>query len=297
MPNDNVQKFETLCEDALFLQGMADTGDQVDDINFLMESLQLRELHGFPVDITGGLVEVKAINENLDEVSAFVLSEDSVAGEYQGMSWRSEIINFPDGTSEACWRICHSIGSSPSSFVDEDGDKVVRTPITNVTVEGSELEIISPVGAHDYRAIALDGICHIFDELGLDEDIDKTSKANLIAKMLRTEKISEATEQYAKMVRQRISYLNELGIFDHTLVLSPIALRRTDLGTEMLKSSGSEYLTAEVKYIAIDEEVNADYEWIEDTSTISYEVELPGYGHVSVPHINGVTKVFDLWRK
>ncbi len=293
MPIDNVQRFEWLRDDALYLQGLADKGADIDEINELTNILRTDIQYGFPVSLTGGLIEVGAINEDLQETRMFVPNETEVSGVYQGMTWRPEAIAYPDGTSEVTWRLCHSIGAEDVAYTDFQGNGVKLTPVSNITTEGSNIELMSPIGIHDYRRIALDGVCLKIDQIAMDDDIELHEKAERIAKLFRILNPEEKGPEKARDIRQRVSYLNELGLFDDSLVSSPIAISRQEDETTMLKAEEGNIM-AKIQYVSIDEAVSDRGEWIDRTSCISYEIELPDFGHVSVPHIPGITKIYNL---
>lgn len=244
MPIDNVQRFERLCEDALYLQVLADKDADVDEINALTEILDKEGLIGFPVSVTGGLIEVDAIDSNLENTKVFVRN-DEVIGQYYGLNWRPQQIEYPDGTSSITWRLCHAIGSQ-------------------------------------------------IDQMAFDDEMGLNEKAERISKFFRIPNASERGPKKASEVKQRVSYLNELGIFEDALVCSPVAIRREEDNVLMLKSSESG-LIAKIVYVSLDEAVTVNGEWIEGTTCLSYEVEIPEFGNVSIPHIPKVTKIYDIF--
>jgi hypothetical protein len=292
MPIDNVQKFERLCDDANYIQLLADKGAEMDEVNGLTEALRSDIEYGIPVSITGGLIEVSSFNEELEATTAFIPLEGEVSGKYIGLSWRNEEIEFPDGSKESTWRLCHDVGGEESIYIDQHGDRISRTPVTYITVEGSRIELMSAIKCHDYRELALDGVCLLIDQLAFDLDRDLNSKAEEIAKFFRISNAHEISPDNARKVRQRISYLNELGMFTTALVATPLAIRRTDKGVEILKTVDNN-LIASVQHVATDQAITAEGEWVENTSAISYEVIADGLGHLSIPHIPGVTRLYN----
>lgn len=292
MPTDSVQEFERFCESAKQLQAFADNEEDLDTINFLTIELNEVAQRGASVGIVGGLVEVVAIDEEMQITKTFVPSNDEISGIYKGLSWRKEEIEFPDGSSETIWRICHMIGSQgPVTYIDDNGDMLTVTNINHVTVEGSNFELLSETKSHDFRRIALDAVCLYIDQFMFDDDTILNDKANAVAKFFSKTNESLNNQEEIRRLKQRISYLNHTEMFTGAFVTSKIGSQQTEDGLNVFVVSDG-FIAGTVDHVSIGRRIGTDGEFIGDNTCLTFEVVHPQLGLISLPHIPDETTVY-----
>lgn len=298
MSCDNVQRFEQLGRDAQFLQSIADADFRIDDdeTRDTINALTKEAAHQLPemaVSIIGGMIEVSALNGELENVNQFTPLTDEVSGMYQGIFWRQGTVEIPGEEAMATWYLCHGVAGNDITYFDDEGNRICHTPISYITTEGSSIELMTPVGSHSYVEIAMDGLCHEIDRIMFEEDMDMQQKADLLARIFTIDQNPNNKKGAIRKLRQRISYLNSTGIFENTVVITPVAIQRTAEGCSLLSSSGVFMVT--VNYVANDEVVDLEtLSFAGDSLTLSYEGEMEGFGSVSIPHIPGITKVYKI---
>jgi hypothetical protein len=294
MAIDNVQRFEILKRDADELQELAYTDTDPSDLSELLKVIDSSSLVGIHVAITDGMLESRALDENLEQKTVFVpMGNNEAVGQYQGLAWRFEGFQMPDGSSNVMYRVCHVVAGEKMTYIDDEGDHIEKTPIAYVTAPDSAVEIISPIGSHDYRELEDDAFTLRIDQVAMDDSVDLTERANRIAQLFRIVNTAALDQNRQKLYRQRISYLNSIGLFDDAVVISPYGVFRSENGRNIVTTDSRNFV-AEVGYVALD--ISLDTQGAEEVGAValSYEVSIHGIGAVSIPHIKGLTKIINI---
>jgi hypothetical protein len=298
IPRDNVQYFERLRENGEMLQTMADLQEDVDTINTLTAQLELDQLLGLPVEISGGSVQVPAlVEDDLETQNSFMPNQQGVTGEYHGVSWREIPSTFFPGQRE--WRLCHRILTGQESYFDEQGWRHKIENFTYVTLPDAEVEIISQAGSHDFRRLASDGFSLKLDEVVLDESMDLSEKLDLIARMFGKFQSGENSGNTSALRLQRLSYLNHLGLFSNSYAVTPFAyLRDADGSTMVLSNAHAGNIGGIVRMVGFDFPMvtygSDKHEIQTETQILCLELEIDGYGLTSAPYVPGETRLYAL---
>jgi len=294
VPLDNVQRFEWLIEDANTLQSFVDQGDQLEDVNGLTVNFRanIADLIGEPVSITGGEIETVALEGDLTStVPFFAINDSAVEGIYKGMMWRmSDVELLTHGTVEVP-KICHIVQVQEDQYLDDEGNEITKNYRKHVTVQGSKPVLLADRDSHDYRVLAEDGFSLKLDKIALDETKSLQEKADVVAKMFYIADVECVSEDQLEIRKQRLSYLNVLGIFANAKVTSKFWISRNEGVISVLRGDDEEsFINAQ--HMSTDQLVIHDgAAFDEKKSVLSFDFYNPEVGTLSIPYSAGQTKV------
>lgn len=290
-PDDNVQHFERVRDYVQFLQDMADLDEDEDTLNQLAGQVETDRLCGLPVRISGGLIQVHALDEETMSAKFFVKHTGYVEGEYRGLSWRY-CVGGDEATTDT-WQLCHVVTTGSDTFLNDEGDEMTARRNTFVTAANSDVLIIGAQGSHDYRLLQDDHVALVIDQLVFG-DREPNNMLKHVAKLFPIVMNTNVATPESVRRLQRLSYANELGLFRGMEVMSPVGYKRSALGFELFASTEGD-VNGYVMNVGFDFPVcvdeTGDYDFDQTRAGLCLEVQMQDHGHISVPYMPGATEL------
>ncbi len=291
-PIDKVQIFEAVIEDATTLQQLVDSGHKLEDVNVLSRDLNLLPLLGEPVSIIGGEVEAVHVDAKLHGMEMFAVNDEGIKGIYRGMAWRKGTLEIMPYNYLEVLRICHKVDVGKYSYDDVEGNTVSTQYRKFITVEGAIPTLLAEIDSHDYRKLADDGFSLDMDKIAIDDTMSLQEKADIIARMFFVKNVGTMRPDEKETRRQRLSYLNTLGIFKDARVSSPYWIKRKDEDIAIIPTGGGKKSYLNTQYVSTDQAIiDGGLAFNEFQSVISFEYQHPDVGNLSIPFAPGDTSV------
>lgn len=116
--------------------------------------------------------------------------------------------------------VAHRIATASCDYPDEFGNNRETTYFTYVPVRGAEVIPIMPVNSHSMEDLKDDEVVARFDKITSDAQEDAHSMVRLLGSYANQAFNVESRADDFEMNRQRVSYLNALGVLDDRSILT-----------------------------------------------------------------------------
>ncbi|HMT18681.1 MAG TPA: hypothetical protein PKD20_01305 [Candidatus Saccharibacteria bacterium] len=289
---NNAEKLELLVADAEYLQQLADEfPDDITEIATLTD-LATRELANFQVKISDGLVETVGIDEDLNSTPMFAYPDQVISGDYKGLRWRyGRAVEGTKAEPFGKWYLCHAIACEEIQYTEQTGNDITVSIMANVPVVGSKISNESFTSSHNYELIADDPVCEEIDTLMTNDDMTLQQKADRVASLFLRSGRKNSVLSTTEIEKHRISYLNHVGLFSGSLVVSSVAYQEIENSRYIKTSSPDQPFIGVVEYVGLDLQFGKSQHLKLRELGLSYELTFPDVGAVSLPHMLGYTLI------
>lgn len=145
--------------------------------------------------------------------------------------------------------------------------------------------------SHNYELIADDPVCEEIDTLMTNDDMTLQQKADRVASLFLRSGRKNSVLSTTEIEKHRISYLNHVGLFSGSLVVSwDSACQEIENSRYIKTSSPDQPFIGVVEYVGLDLQFGKSQHLKLRELGLSYELTFPDVGAVS-PHMLGYTLI------